>query len=351
MAKELALLKAVVKTIGTPFNEPECNQLDGIDLIDLYNFAKNNKIGLFFLESLPKNMLIGEIQIELERQRVYHNNLKQTAIRIATVLNNIGSRYAIIKSHFPFPAVPADVDLIMFGNDSDFDYAVKIVKKNSFEKLGEAPLELLFHDESRGVQHGDPASKDAFDVDVYKEIGAGHIIYMDKRKLADQLDEIRIEGQAIRTLKAPGEIAISIFHSIYPERIFTLLLYYQILYAIRDMSQTQIDEFIRICASHKIKTASRIVLSLSERIHETCFDEPPQKLVQLRQAVGNKVPVTINKLPYNYPTGMVLGSFWNKRNDLVFTFSFFRQIISMLSPKYAKYVISVHKQRSSRVTY
>jgi hypothetical protein len=345
------MLKIVVKTIGTPFNKPLKDQLNGFEIIDLYNFAKNNKIGLLFLESLPENILVGEIREELEKQREYHRNLKQTAIRIATLLNTVGCKYAIIKSHFPFPAVPADVDLIVFGDNAEYNKIVNIVSNNAFEKLGEAPLELLFHDTSRGVQHGDPASKDAFDVDVYKEIGAGRIIYIDKRKIIDQISHNSIDGQKMLMLKPSGEIAVSIFHSIFPERIFTLLLYYQITYAIMNMPQKQINEFIRICANHKLKMAGRIVLSLCETVHEICFEEPLNKLVELRKELGGKVQIIPDKLPYNYPTRLILDAFWSKRNDPVFAISFFKQIISMINPKYAKYVVSVHKDRKDRDTY
>ena len=84
-------------------------------------------------------------------QRLYQNNLKQTAVKVASILNKINCKYAIIKSNFPFPAVPNDVDILILGNKSDHRNAILAILNGSFEKLGEAPLESCFHDQSRGT--------------------------------------------------------------------------------------------------------------------------------------------------------------------------------------------------------
>ena len=349
-SQEIAQIKAIIRTIGTPFDKPQLGQLDSFDLHDLYHLAKKNKIGLFFLESLPDKLVVDKTQNELEAQRLYQNNLKQTAVKVASILNKINCKYAIIKSNFPFPAVPNDVDILILGNKSDHRNAILAILNGSFEKLGEAPLESCFHDQSRG-QHKDPMTKDSFDVDVYKEVGAGHIIYMDKKKLLAQLDQTSIDGHLVSTLNPMEEMALSMFHSIFPERMFTLLLHYYILYSILNMSETQMVEFSHTCSEHRLRTAALITLSLSETIQEICFGETPQKLIKLREKLGKKIPVNITTLPYHYPTIMILNSFWNKKNDPVFTYSLLRQVLSMLDPKYARYVFSVNRDRKNRDTY
>ena len=137
-------------------------------------------------------------------------------------------------------------------------------------------------------QHKDPMTKDSFDVDVYKEVGAGHIIYMDKKKLLAQLDQTSIDGHLVSTLNPMEEMALSMFHSIFPERMFTLLLHYYILYSILNMSETQMVEFSHTCSEHRLRTAALITLSLSETIQEICFGETPQKLIKLREKLGKK---------------------------------------------------------------
>jgi hypothetical protein len=348
---EMAKLRVVVRTIGTPFNNAQGNEMHNFNNLDLYDLARRNKIGLLFLESLARNGT-SELEDELIKQRNYFRDLKQTTLRISDILNKTSCVYAIIKSNYSFPAVPNDVDVLIFGSESDYDDAVKVICKNSFEKLDEAPLESCFHDNLRGVRHENPKVKDIFDVDVYKEIGAGHIIYMDKRRLRGQLDHLCLDGQIASVLSPPAELIISIFHSIFPERMFTLLHYYHILHTISSMKQTDREEFIQICNNQKLKAAAGTVLRLTESIHKLCFsDEIPRQLTELNEEFDLKVPTTMDHMPYKYPTKVILKIFWGKRSDLVFSFSVLRQAMSMINPKYAKYVLSVNRERKIRDTY
>ena len=70
----------------------------------------------------------------------------------------------------------------------------------------EAPLEICLHDNTSGKHKGafdKFAIKDEFDVDVYKEIGAGHIIYMNKKKLINQISLISIDNTNVNVLECP----------------------------------------------------------------------------------------------------------------------------------------------------
>jgi hypothetical protein len=347
---EIDLIKNLIRTIGTPFNKPQMGLLEDLDVIHIYHLAKTNKIGLLFLEALQNKFVVDELLNELHIQRKCHADLRGTSIRVACLLDEINCKYAIIKSNFPFAAVPNDVDVLVLGNKSEYYNATRKLSKSSFVRLGEAPLESCFHDQTRGV-HKDPKIKDSLDVDVYREVGAGRIIYMDKKRMLNLINQISVDGHTISTLSPSGEMALSMFHSIFPERIFTLLLYYQILHTIANMPKAHFEEFIRLCNDHHLRFAALTTLSLSETIHETCFEQAPLKLTELRQAFGKKVIFTIDKLPYHYPTKIILSSFWNKKTDRIFAFSFFTQLIHMLNPKYAKYVATVNRERKSRNTY
>jgi hypothetical protein len=174
---------------------------------------------------------------------------------------------------------------------------------------------------------------------------------MDKTKLINQISETTINNTKVNILNAAGEVALNIFHSIYPERLYTLLFHFYLLYAIKDMKSADIDEFLRICNDHKMKNAAVICLSLTEIIQEMCFGESPYKITDLREAFGKHKQIEIPRIPYLFPLKMVLNSFWGKRNDLVFTMSVVQQIISMLNPNYARYVVRVYKDRNNRDTY
>lgn len=350
-------VRAVLGVIGSPFNSPQSINLDDHDLTELYDIAQKNKIGFLFLDSLAKKKVINQLlQTELEKNREIHMTQRLTIERTATILNKTGCNYAVVKSYFPFLATPNDVDLLILGGNDQYRIAVEAMKDNYFELVGdEVPLEVCLHD-TRSIKHfNDPlkkfASKDPFDIDIYKELGASHIVYMDKRKLVDKTCQIIINSTRVNILRPPSEIALSIFHSIYPERIYTLLLHFHILHVIKSLTSADVDEFLKISSDHKIGNAIILALSLTEIIQEICFGESPNKVTSLREAFGKKKQIEINRIPYLYPMGMLLKSFWGKKGDLVFTTSVIRQIISMLNPSYARYVVNVYKDRNNRDTY
>ena len=133
----------------------------------------------------------------------------------------------------------------------------------------------------------------------------------------------------------PSEIALGIFHSIYPERLYTLLLHFHILYTIKEMNSKTVDDFLRICDDHKIRNAVIIALSLTEIIQELCFGDSPSEVTSLRECFGKRKQIRIDRMPYLYPMRAVFDSFYGKKNG-IFTISVIRQIISMLNPRYLK---------------
>ncbi len=344
--------------MGTPFNAPQDMEVDHLGCIDLYNIARKNKIGLLFLESLSRyQSLPKELRDELDKQRAIHKVLQGTANRVANIFHTAKHKYAIIKSTYPFPAVPNDVDVLIFGNGKEYRDVINLMRSLNFQFVGnEAPLEACLHDSSRGPQHEltgySTPLKDPFDVDFYKEVGAGHIIYMDKGKLTGKILEKTINGVTLNVLRLPAEIALSIFHSIYPERLYTLLLHFHILYMIKNMSSADGNEFLEICHEHKISNAVNLALNLTQTIQEICFGQSPLELNCLRERLEkNRIDIKLSKLPHLYSIKNVLDVFWGKKMDSVFTISVIRQLMSMLNPKYSLSLINVHKERAKRDTY
>jgi len=351
-------IKQILNIIGSPFNKPRYNNLDNCDLPSLYKDARKNKIGLLFLESVVKKQEIdNRLTDELSKQREIYKIHNVTVQRAASIINQTKCKYAIVKSNYPFPATPNDVDLLIVDVKEEYRNAINAMESNQFEVIGkEEPLEICLHDAMRARHSDDPrkkfVSKDPFDVDIYKEIGAGHIIYMNKMKLVNQISHVTINSTRVNILNSPAELALSIFHAIYPERLYTLLLHFHILYSVKEMTSTHLKQFLDICREHKMQSAAHMILSLTENIQEICFGEIPDEIVGLREALGRRnKEIKIERMPYLIPMKMLLKSFWGKKNDFVFTISIMRQIISMLNPTYAKYVLLVYKDRNTRDTY
>jgi hypothetical protein len=348
-------LKDLMSLIGTPFNESKT--LDEVEYDELYQLAKKNKIGLLFLESLERKNMIGRYGNELNNQRRIFATQKTTAARAANILNKAKCTYAIVKSIYPFAATPNDVDLLILGETTQYNTAVGAMLSSNYEVVGkEAPLEICLHDSIHAKHFNDPSkkfeSKDEYDVDIYKEIGAGHIIYMNKSKLIKYIAHTTIKNTSVNVLETPAELALAIFHSIYPERIYTLLLHYFILYSIYEMDSKAIDEFISICHIHKMGRAAALVLMVTRAIQNSCFGNAPKILSDLSRAlVGETREICVNKVPFLYSFKMLAGCFWEKKRDRIFIFSFIRQLTSMLNPRYMRFILNVYTDRKDRDTY
>ena len=119
--------KMILDVIGTSFYEPNLKNLKDYNLKELYKLAFKNKIGLFVLEKLEENKKIGELKSQLEEQRKLKIKQENTWIRTVDALNKAKCEYAIIKSIFPFPAIPNDVDALILGDDSEY-HTIRICK-------------------------------------------------------------------------------------------------------------------------------------------------------------------------------------------------------------------------------
>lgn len=334
--------------IGSPFNKSRLIN-HNYENQKLYELAGKNKIGLMFLENLSNIDKIGELKSSLISERKSHNELRITAQRIGEILGKLECTYAIVKSNYPFPAVPNDVDVLIFDNKG-FQEIVRKVEQEGFFILDEAPFESWIRDHSRN-QSKDISDKTPFDIDLYKEMGASQIIYMNKNKLKNHITNSIINNTDVKVLTTPAELALNIFHSIFPERIYTLLLHYYILYAVKSMNESEKLEFIKICKEQKIEYGINTALNITKDIQEFCFHESAKEIENLIKNLGGETDYIINHVPYHYSSKVIVKSFWSRKFDSTFIKCAIRQIISFLNPNYAKYVIEQYNWRKNRDTY
>ena len=206
--EQLQKTSEIARIIGSPFNNTRDFFQITYTINELYELAKKNKIGLLFLEGLAKKNLIGHLGEELIKQREIRRIQSITAMRAANILNDAGCKYAIVKSNYVFPTTPNDVDLLILGAEREYLRAIDAMKSEDFELVGdEAPLEVCLHDSDRSKHIDDLSkrfpSKDPYDVDIYKEVGAGHIVYMNKSKLVRYVTETTIFENKLKVLQQP----------------------------------------------------------------------------------------------------------------------------------------------------
>ena len=346
----------ILRMIGSPFasgqNLPENKDEDS----KLYDCAEKNKIGLLYLEALKKDGCLNKLQSEYEKHKKNRIEHLTTAVRISSLLNSQKVRYAVIKSIMPFPYVPNDVDILVFDSPNQFEKIINTAKNSGYDVIGKAPMEVMIHD-ARNEKHKNPKEKDVYDIDLYRELGAINIIYFDKNKLEKHVTETKLFEENIKVLRPGAELATVLVHSIFPEQIFTLHLYYTTLHYLSKMNAEDINDFIAIIKENNITFAVKTVISIIAILHDVAHGFIPEKLKTLTSEFGmnNFETTKLRKkslaTPHIYMFLTIIITLLEKMREKKAAKSIVRQMLKMLNPKTIGYVVKVVAERRQRDTY
>ena len=357
----LSLTIKLLRTIGSPFTSDQEPPRSGSEALELYNHATKNKIGLFYLKTLRDRDKLEDFGLELKYQaeQKKHNEQSLTASRIAELFNSFGVNYAIFKSIMPFPATPNDVDIIHFGSDGEYEKAVEVMLQSDYmEVKGQADAEQrMFHDARDGELNPHPHKKDVYDVDLYQKVSASYVLYLDKRKLEKYVTEMNRSGNKFKVLKPEAELVTIIIHSIIPEMLHTLFVYYATLYHLDRLKSEDINRFINIAKENNVTFSVKAHCSLVAELHKEAHGFVPEKIEEILVKLGDEkrereISLKNNfKMPHKYSLSTVARILLEKAKEAEFRKSLIKQMGYMLNPKLAKWVISEIILRRRRETY
>ncbi len=239
----------------------------------LYELAVRNKVDLLFLKTLDKIHGLDDRYrkrlVERENQRF---EMIITANKIIGILEDLGYNASTFKSFTPFPIVPNDIDVIILDpiTGEEFNHVVKrLIENYNYMVFDKIPYAVTLHD-SRGGPHLDPRFKDPYDIDLYVEIAANNLIYLDKRCIEGKTRIVRINGYDIKTLDPMYELVVQCIHSIIPEQIYLLYHFLTITSLIRLEGVKGLNEI----ADHlNIARELSLCLSITSHILETLTNE------------------------------------------------------------------------------
>jgi hypothetical protein len=349
--------------IGSPFALGQKQELpeNKDDALELYKYATKNKIGLAYLESLKEQGKLEDFELKLKYQEEQkkHNEQLITASRISELFNSSGVNYAIFKSVMPFPATPNDVDIIHFGLDKEYKDAVEIMLQSGYmEVKGQADAEQrMFHDARDGKLEPHPHEKDIYDIDLYQKISASYVLYLDKRKLEKYVVEVDTASSKIKVLKREAELVAIIIHSIIPEMLCTLFVYYATLYHLARMNSEEIDRFIGIAKENNVTFSVKAHCSLVAELHKAAHGFVPEIIDGLLTELGDETSERKNllkndlKMPHKYSLSAVARILLEKAKESGFRRSAVKQMVYMLNPKLFKWVVYNIIWRRRRETY
>ena len=351
----------LLRTIGSPFVSDQELPENKDEALELYDYATKNKIGLAYLESLRDQGALEEFELEpkYEEEQKKHNEQSITASRISELFNSSGVNYAIFKSIMPFPATPNDVDIIHFGSDEEYEKAVEMLLQSNYTEVkGYADAEQrMFHDIRGGILNPHPRKKDVYDIDLYQKISASYVLYLDKRKLEKYVTELNMSGNKIKALRPEAELVAIIIHSIIPEMLCTLLVFYATLHYLIKMNTEEINKLIYIAKENNVVFSVKAHFSLVAELHKAAYGFVPREIEGVLAELGGKTSERKNlfknnfKMPHRYSWSVILRTLLEKMKEEESRRSIVKQAVSMLNPKLIKFVIDQVIERRRRETY
>ena len=352
----------LIRIIGSPFAPEQKQELpeNKDKALELYAYATKNKIGLLYLDAIKDKGKLEEFGLKLKYQEEQKKHDEQliTAIRISKLFNSFGVNYAIFKSIMPYPATPNDVDIIHFGSDEEYKKAVEIMLQSDYmEVKGIVDSSQRMYHDIRECRHGNTAKKDVYDIDLYQKVATSYIIYLDKRKLEKHVTEMNMSENKLKVLRPEAELVASIVHSIVPEQLCTLFVYYATLYHLARMNSEEINRFVNIARENNVTFPVRTHYSLVAELHQAAHGFVPEKIKEVLAELGDETSERKNlvknnfKMPHRYSGPTVIKLLLEKAKEAEFRRSAVKQAINMLNPKFAKWVIRYIIWMRRRETY
>ncbi len=339
----------LLRQIGTPF-DPRQRYAAPAESTGLFEHAFKNRIGLLYLKNLKDSGCLEDLDPEYEKLAFREAQTKLTAARAGRVLDDLKVDYVLFKTMRPFPATPNDVDIVCLGDRRDYERAARAFFGLGYRNLaGPAPMQTLFVD-PRGF-NGNGERVDAhkkggiYYVDLYRAPSADYFVYIDPGKLRQEAVRMNIDaadGYQASVLRPEIELASILMHSVFPEKTFTLELFYTICHWLNGFGARQKERFVRFSLENHIRFPVRACFTLAVVLHREAFGFVPGELEQVIGELGGMYGPEASSFssggmngPYHFLASSFCLAFLRKLPDPASQRSLAVQGLHMMDPRFA----------------
>lgn len=275
----------LIKIIGSPFVK-NTSEVDYSKLESIYDQAFKDRVGLLYLSIYRNENWSNFLEEKFQFLNKRRDKTLDVICSLGQTLNKIDKdNYAIFKSLKPYPATPNDTDVINFGDKHKFKETIEFLYKNGYEFHEWAPMQTtLIHPDGIG-KTGRGKKGGTYYIDMYSDISTDYFLYIDKRSLKPFVETRKINGIEFKNIKKEIELAIILFHNIFPERTFQLEHFYMPLYHLIEQD-FDLDIFIKFCEDQKLVRGIMTNLTIVEYIHIKLFGFSPEKITTLLERWG-----------------------------------------------------------------
>ena len=351
-------LKTLFQVIGSPLNYDSPSNASSVaaSLVDsLFDYAFENRVALLFLESYVS---AGGVLSELGQENYLKMNERKDATDAVIVkLSNLLERkfngeWVLFKSLKPFPSTPNDTDWFPFDihrHKEMCDYLLA----NGFCFLEKAPLQTTLIDDSGTDLAASDKRGGVWYIDCYKTPGADYFIYLDSARMSPYLVYRTVLGVNVPTLASHIELCVICFHSVFPERTYSVETFYLILYHLNAIqSENKLGEFVTAAKTHFFSKAVSTCLHLTQMLHIKYFgvrvNDIDTVITELDGSTReNSISDASITMPYNFSITCFWACFFEKLKDPISRKSLVTQMLHMLNPLFCWGVIKVLYKRLS----
>ena len=271
----------LIKQIGTPFISDKFETPDDIYLERVYEKAFSERIAPLFLYKFRYEGWSSGLE---ERFRFIQDREKTTLKVLSDLADNLnkwdGTGYSIFKSIKPYPAIPNDTDVFILGGKEKFKSALAHLYECGYVFHEWAPMQTTLYDPRGKGKVGKGKKGGTYYIDVYSDISTDYFLYIDKNSIIPHIESRKMNGVIIKNVRREIELAIILFHNLFPERTFQLEHFYMPLYLLKD-DGFDINTMISFAEEQQLVYAIAANLTIVEYIHNRVFGFVPNKIRQL----------------------------------------------------------------------
>ncbi|MBN1567876.1 MAG: hypothetical protein JXA73_08505 [Acidobacteria bacterium] len=339
--------------IGSPFYTGDLVPVSDQKLIEVFNEAFKNRVALLLLSKHRKDGWDPWLEDQYNKFKEREATTRIVARDVGLALNDVAANeFVVFKSIKPFPATPNDTDVLFFGKKSEYERAYDWLIKKGYRFHEWAPMQRTVYD-PRGVgQIGKGKKGGTYYIDFYEDIATDYFSYMNKNRLREFVVAREIEGGVIPLLRPEPELAIVLFHSVFPERTYQLEHFYLPLYVLA-AADFDLETFFRVVRNNGMKTAVSSSLGITQELHQRALGVRVARIDEILGTLGpynrdlRNFRVHAFKTPYMFSVITFIKAFAEKLKDPYSCRSLGRQLIKMFDPRFAWDVFTSLKNRLS----
>jgi len=353
MAKEFPTTKDIIQLIGTPFIKRAGDYPSDEFLLYIYNKAFQSRVAPIYLQMYRHDGWHPKLEEYFNFVRNREAMTLTVLSDLAATLNELDSNgYVIFKSIKPYPAIPNDTDVLIFGGKKEFETALQHLYACGYIFHEWAPLQTTIYDPRGKGKIGKGKKGGTYYIDVYREISTDYIRYLSKEAVYPYVIVKNINGIEVRLLKPEPELAVILFHNVFPERTYELEHFYMPLFNLAN-PQFDLDLFVSFVEENSLTPAVSTNLTLVEELHGFHFGFVPPPLKKLLDHWGrnNREAKLFRakglETPYMFSPWIFGASILNKLRDSSCLSSIGIQFIHMLNPVFFWDVVKALRKRFS----